>query len=101
MTIAVFDIVCAVLAVILVVRCLIKGFISEVMSMASVVLGILAAVLLYKNGAAFICRIFYKRYHQRDSSAWSGPVFGNGLRPSGSLRINLFDSLYSCGSASF
>ncbi len=54
MTIAVFDIVCAALAVILVVRCLIKGFISEVMSMASVVLGILAAVLLYKNGAAFI-----------------------------------------------
>ncbi len=54
MTIAVFDIICAVLAVILIVRCALKGFISEVMSMASLVLGILAAILLYKNGAAFI-----------------------------------------------
>lgn len=54
MTIAVFDIICLVLTVIIVVRCVLKGFISEVMSMASVVIGILAAVLLYKNGAAFI-----------------------------------------------
>lgn len=53
-TIAVFDIICLVLTVIIVVRCVLKGFISEVMSMASVVIGILAAVLLYKNGAAFI-----------------------------------------------
>jgi membrane protein required for colicin V production len=54
MTIAAFDIICAVLAVILVVRCMLRGFIGEIMSMASVVLGILAAIFLYKNGAAFI-----------------------------------------------
>jgi membrane protein required for colicin V production len=54
MTLAAFDIVCAVLAIILVVRCALRGFINEVMSMASVVLGILAAILFYKNGAAFI-----------------------------------------------
>jgi membrane protein required for colicin V production len=54
MTLAAFDIVCVVLIVILVVRCAIRGFVDEVMSMASVVLGILAAMLFYKNGAAYI-----------------------------------------------
>jgi membrane protein required for colicin V production len=43
-----------VLAVILIVRCALRGFIEEIMSMASVVLGILAAIFFYKNGAAFI-----------------------------------------------
>lgn len=54
MTIAVFDIICAILALILIVRCALRGFIDEIMSMASVVLGILAAILFCKNGAAFI-----------------------------------------------
>ncbi len=54
MTIAAFDIVCAVLMLILVIRCALRGFVDEIMSMASVVLGILAAVLFYQNGAAFI-----------------------------------------------
>ena len=54
MTIAAFDIVCAVLMLILVVRCALRGFIDEVMSMASVVLGVMLALFFYKNGADFI-----------------------------------------------
>jgi len=36
------------------IRCYIKGFISELLSMAAVVLGLLASLFFYKNGAAFI-----------------------------------------------
>jgi membrane protein required for colicin V production len=36
------------------IRCYIKGIISELMSMAAVVLGLLASLFFYKNGAAFI-----------------------------------------------
>ncbi|WP_461248972.1 CvpA family protein, partial [Treponema sp. R6D11] len=36
------------------IRCYIKGFISEILSMAAVVLGLLASLFFYKNGAAFI-----------------------------------------------
>jgi len=36
------------------IRCYIKGFISELLSMAAVILGLLASLFFYKNGAAFI-----------------------------------------------
>jgi membrane protein required for colicin V production len=36
------------------IRCYLKGFISEILSMAAVVLGLLAALFFYKNGAVFI-----------------------------------------------
>jgi membrane protein required for colicin V production len=36
------------------IRCYIKGFISEILSMAAVVLGLLASLFFYKNGADFI-----------------------------------------------
>jgi membrane protein required for colicin V production len=52
--IAVIDIVFIVLAIILTVRCALRGFIGELMSMASVVLGLLAALFFYKNGGMFI-----------------------------------------------
>ncbi|MDR2258646.1 MAG: CvpA family protein [Treponema sp.] len=51
---AVIDIIFLVLIVIFIVRCGLRGFIGEVMSMASVVLGLLAAFFFYKNGGAFI-----------------------------------------------
>jgi len=35
-------------------RCFIKGFVSEVFSMAAFVLGILASIFFYKNGAVFV-----------------------------------------------
>jgi membrane protein required for colicin V production len=36
------------------VRCSLKGFISEVMSMAALVFGLLAALLFYKKGGALV-----------------------------------------------
>jgi membrane protein required for colicin V production len=36
------------------IRCYLKGFISEILSMAAVVLGLLASLFFYKNGAIFI-----------------------------------------------
>jgi membrane protein required for colicin V production len=53
-SIAVIDIIFAVLTVIFIVRCSLRGFIGEIMSMASVVLGLLAAFFFHKNGGIFI-----------------------------------------------
>jgi membrane protein required for colicin V production len=36
------------------IRCYLKGIISELLSMAAVVLGLLTSLFFYKNGAAFI-----------------------------------------------
>jgi membrane protein required for colicin V production len=54
MNMAVIDIIFIVLIFILILRCALRGFVREVMSMASVVLGLLAALLFYKPGAAFV-----------------------------------------------
>jgi membrane protein required for colicin V production len=53
-SIAVIDIIFVVLTVIFIVRCALRGFIGEIMSMASVVLGLLASFFFYKNGGIFI-----------------------------------------------
>ncbi len=58
MNFAVIDIVFACLVLILVVRCALRGFVEEFMSMASFVLGILFAVLFFKPGAAFLVKRF-------------------------------------------
>jgi membrane protein required for colicin V production len=50
----IIDIIFIVLIVILVIRCSLRGFIVEVMSMAAVVLGFLAALLLYSSGGVYI-----------------------------------------------
>ena len=55
---AVFDIVCLILILIFAVRCAIRGFLSELMSMASVVLGMLAALFFFKKGGVFISERF-------------------------------------------
>jgi membrane protein required for colicin V production len=52
--IAVIDIIFAALIIIFAVRCALRGFIGEIMSMASVVLGLLTAFFFYKNGGLFI-----------------------------------------------
>ncbi|MDR1058194.1 MAG: CvpA family protein [Treponema sp.] len=52
--VTVIDIVFGVIIILFVVRCAIKGFITEVLTMASWVLGILAAVLFFETGAALI-----------------------------------------------
>ncbi|MDR0624470.1 MAG: CvpA family protein [Treponema sp.] len=51
---AVIDIIFVVLTIIFIVRCALRGFIGELMSMASVVLGLLAAFFFYKNGGVYI-----------------------------------------------
>jgi membrane protein required for colicin V production len=51
---AVIDIVFLGLIAILIIRSGLRGFIKEVMSMASVALGLLVAVLFYRQGAAFV-----------------------------------------------
>jgi membrane protein required for colicin V production len=48
------DIIFIALLLIVVIRCALRGFIEEVMSMASVVAGIFSAVFFYKRGGAFL-----------------------------------------------
>jgi len=52
--ISVIDVIFILVMAIFVLRCFIKGFISEVMSMAALVLGILSALFFYKNGGEFL-----------------------------------------------
>lgn len=54
MNIAPIDIVFASLILILALRCALRGFVEEFMSMASLILGLLAAVLFYKTGAEYL-----------------------------------------------
>ena len=54
MNLAAIDVIFIALIMIFTVRCGIKGFISEIMSMASIVLGLLAALYFYKNGGEFV-----------------------------------------------
>jgi len=49
-----FDFVCLVLLLIFTIRCAIRGFITEIMSMASFVLGLLAALFFFKKGGEII-----------------------------------------------
>jgi membrane protein required for colicin V production len=48
------DIIFAVLILIIIVRCALKGFVEEVMSMAALVLGFGAAFFFHKKGAVFL-----------------------------------------------
>jgi membrane protein required for colicin V production len=54
MQIALIDIIFGILILIFVARCALRGFVEELMSMASVVLGLAAAVCFFKNGAVTI-----------------------------------------------
>jgi membrane protein required for colicin V production len=53
-----FDIICAVLILIFTARCAIRGFISELMSMAAIVLGLLASLYFFKKGGEYVCARF-------------------------------------------
>jgi len=50
----VLDFIFVALVFIFVIRCYLKGFISELLSMAAIVLGLLASLYFYKNGGEFI-----------------------------------------------
>jgi membrane protein required for colicin V production len=58
-SIAMLDIILAILILILVVRCALRGFLTEVFSVASFIFGILGAISFYKKGTQFIrARVF-------------------------------------------
>ncbi|MDR1971095.1 MAG: CvpA family protein [Treponema sp.] len=50
----IIDLVFIGLTLLLVIRCTLRGFISEFMTLASLVLGLLCSIFLYRNGAAFL-----------------------------------------------
>jgi len=56
---SVIDVIFLVLIALLMIRCYLKGFISELLSMAAVLLGVIAAVYFYKNGAVFLREKFW------------------------------------------
>jgi len=59
MSFSVIDIIFIVLIGLFAVRCYLKGFVSELLSMAGFALGILAALYFYKNGADFLRERFW------------------------------------------
>jgi membrane protein required for colicin V production len=56
----VIDIIFIFLTLLLVIRCALRGFVAELMPIAAVVLGLLTALYLYKNGGLFIRGFFFK-----------------------------------------
>jgi membrane protein required for colicin V production len=42
------------------IRCYLKGFLSELLSMAAILFGLLAAIYLYKNGGEFLRNHFWQ-----------------------------------------
>ena len=59
MSFPVIDIVFVCLVGLLIIRCYLKGFVSEILSMAGIVFGILAALFLYKNAADLLRARFW------------------------------------------
>ena len=59
MNLSVLDIVFILLTALFMIRCYLKGFVSELLSMAAFVLGILASLFFHKNGAAFLRERFW------------------------------------------
>ena len=54
MNFSVLDAIFILLIVVFALRCYVKGFISEILSMAAIVLGLLASLFFYKNGAEYL-----------------------------------------------
>ncbi|MCL2804723.1 MAG: CvpA family protein [Treponema sp.] len=59
MSVSVLDVVFILLIILFVIRCFIKGFISELLTMAAFILGLLASLFFYKNGAEFLRETFW------------------------------------------
>jgi len=56
---SVLDVILILLIVLFVIRCYLKGFVSELLSMAAFVLGLLASLFFYKNGADYLRARFW------------------------------------------
>ncbi len=54
MSFTTIDIIFASVVLILVVRCALRGFVEEFMSVAAITLGLIVAILLYPRGAVYI-----------------------------------------------
>ena len=59
MTFSIIDIVFVGLIGLFMIRCYLKGFVSELLSMAAVVLGLLAALFFHRNGGLFLKKQFW------------------------------------------
>lgn len=58
-SIAMLDIIFLILILLSIIRCALRGFIKEFLSMTSLVCGVVAAIFFYKRGAAFLrARLF-------------------------------------------
>jgi len=58
-TFSIIDIVFVGLIGLFMIRCYLKGFVSELLSMAAVVLGLLAALFFHRNGGLFLKKQFW------------------------------------------
>jgi len=56
---AVIDYIFLALLALFVIRCYLKGFVSELLSIAAIVLGLLASLFFYKNGAYYLRMNFW------------------------------------------
>ena len=59
MEISVIDVIFILLLILFIVRCYLKCFVSELFSMAAVVLGLLASLFFYKNGGEYLRSRFW------------------------------------------
>ena len=59
MNFSAIDIVFILLIALFTIRCFLKGFVSELLSVAAVVLGFSVSLLLYKNGADYLREQFW------------------------------------------
>ena len=59
MNFTVLDFIFVALVLIFIIRCYLKGFISELLSMAAIVLGLIASLFFYKNGGEFLRNRFW------------------------------------------
>jgi len=57
-TFSIIDIVFIALIGLFMIRCYLKGIVSELLSVAGIVLGLLASLFLYKNGGEFLKKQF-------------------------------------------
>jgi membrane protein required for colicin V production len=59
MNVNALDIIFIILITIFIIRCYLKGFISELLTMSALILGILASLFFYKNGGEYLREQFW------------------------------------------
>jgi len=59
LNISVIDVIFILLITLFIIRCYLKGFVSELFSMSAIILGLLASLFFYKNGGEFLREQFW------------------------------------------